>query len=222
MFCTNNEMITSSLSKRFEAFVKTLDGFESVDALLKGADPKGKKRADYLAHNRQIVIEQKALQSNPVGRPQKFVDNLALKRGIRIFGTVSTRQVFSGQPDAADLQRRLVLDLARVIDDDVATADKQTSGTRIIFNIPDAMGVLILLNENAVYLQPDVIHYALANSFRKKSAAGSPRYTANDGVILISEASSLTTFPTQSAFPILPLSALDASAPLCSANFLRY
>lgn len=196
-------MIISSLGKRFETFVKTLDGFESVDGLLQRSDPDGKRRADYLVLNRQIVIEQKVLKVDPVGRPQKFVDKLARERGILIFGSVSTRHVFAGQPDSDDLQRRLVLDLARVIDDVVATADKQTADTREIFNIPDSTGILILLNEGAGYLQPDVVHYALANSFQKKLKSGAFRYVANDGVILISEAHSLNTSPMQPAFPIL-------------------
>jgi hypothetical protein len=76
----------SSLSERFESFVKTLDGFESIDALLRGADQRGKKRADYLVRNRHVVIEQKVLHSNPIGRPQKFIDKLARERGIRIYG----------------------------------------------------------------------------------------------------------------------------------------
>jgi hypothetical protein len=180
-----------SLRERFEAFVQTLDGFESIDALLRGGDPQGKKRADYLVRNRQFVTEQKILQSDPAGRPQKFVDKLA------------TRQVFSGQTDAVDLQRRMVLDIARIIDDNVAAADKQTADTRLIFNSPDAAGILILLNESAGHLQPDVIHYALVNSFQKKSAPDIFRYTANDAVILISEANPLKGFPGQLAFPVL-------------------
>jgi hypothetical protein len=192
----------TSLGERFEAFVQTLDGYEGIDALLHRADPPGRKRADYLVRNRQFVIEQKLLQSNPAGRPQKFVDKLAVERGIRIYGTVSTQQVFSGQPDAHDLQQRMLLDLARIIDDNVATANKQTADTRLIFNIPDAAGILVLLNQSADYLRPDVIHYALANSFQKKSGPNAVRYTANDAVILISEASSLEGLPTV-AFPVL-------------------
>jgi hypothetical protein len=121
-----------SLSKRFEAFVATLDQFESIDALLQRSDLTGKKRADYLLGNRQFIIEQKTLVSDPVGRPQKFVDKLAAERGIVFFGTRSTNCIFSGQPDPEDLQRRMVLDLARVIDDIVAKADKQTADTRVI------------------------------------------------------------------------------------------
>jgi hypothetical protein len=193
----------SSLRERFESFVKTLDGFESIDTLLQGAGQQGRKRADYLVQNRQIVIEQKVLQSNPAGRPQKFVDKVARERGILIYGRVSTTQVFGGQPDPKDLQRKMVLDLARVIDDDVANADKQTAHTRQLFNIPDAMGILLLLNESAEVLQPDVIHYALANSFQKKCESGALRYAANDGVIVVSEANTLVLPPFQRVFPIL-------------------
>jgi hypothetical protein len=193
----------SRLRQRFEQFVKTLDGFESIDTLLERSGQQGMKRADYLLQNRNIVIEQKVLQSNPVERPQKFVDKVARERGIRIYGTVSTTQVFAGQPDPKSLQRQMVLNLAKIIDDDVANADKQTAQTRLLFNIPDAMGVLILLNETAEALRPDVIHYALGNSFQKEREPGKLRYVANDGVIVIFEANTLLLPSSQPAFPIL-------------------
>ena len=84
---------------------------------------RGKKRADYLVRNRHVVIEQKMRHSNPIGRPRKFIDKLVRERGIRIYGRVSTNQVFARQPDPVDLQRKMVLDLARIIDNDVANAD---------------------------------------------------------------------------------------------------
>jgi hypothetical protein len=124
--------------------VKTLDGFESIDALLRGADQRGKKRADYLVRNRHVVIEQKVLHSNPIGRPQKFIDKLARERGIRIYGRVSTNQVFARQPNPVDLQRKMVLDLARIIDNDVANAD-------ILFNRNFSHDV-VLPSTSAVFL----------------------------------------------------------------------
>ena len=81
-----------------------------------------------------------------------------------------------------------MLGIAKTIDDDVAKADKQTRDTRLIFGIPDAVGILVLLNEGAKTLAPNVIHYALANTFQKRIKGGALRYTQNDGVILISEA----------------------------------
>jgi hypothetical protein len=113
----------SRLLERFESVVKTLDGFERIEALCQGMDtPPGEKRADYLVHNRHVVIEQKVLRSNPIGRPPKFIEKLSRERGIVNYGRVSTNQVFATQPAPEDLQRRMVLDLAKVIDHDVAFA----------------------------------------------------------------------------------------------------
>jgi hypothetical protein len=100
------QILMSSLLERFESFVTTLDGFESIDSLLHVADPEGTRRADYLVQNRHIIIEQKVLRSNPIGRPQRFVDKLARERGILIYGRVSTTQIFSGQPDTRDYSER--------------------------------------------------------------------------------------------------------------------
>ena len=48
----------TSLVERFEAFIKTVRGFESIDAILKNRDVDGKKRADYLLWDRRIIVEQ--------------------------------------------------------------------------------------------------------------------------------------------------------------------
>jgi hypothetical protein len=188
-------------------FVKTLDGFEDIDALLRESKPPDRRmRADYLVQGREIIVEQKTLESDPITKPQKFADKIMRERGIVAFGRVSTQRIFSGQPDANALQQRLVLGIAKTIDDDVAKADKQTRDTRLIFGIPDAVGILILLNEGARMLAPDVIHYALAKSFQKKTTDGALRYKQNDGVILISEAHTVALggIPGVSrAYPIL-------------------
>jgi len=193
----------SILRLRFESFVKTLEGFEDIDSLLDEArGPDDRMRADYLFHCRRIIVEQKTLVSDPVGRPQRFADKVTRERGIVAYGTVSTRQIFSHQPDPDSLQRGLILDISRTIDDDVAKADKQVRDTRLIFDIPEATGIIVLLNEGAELLAPDVIHYALCNSFQKKGGDGKLRYTQNDGVILISEAHTLPVPGFQRVYPI--------------------
>jgi len=163
-------------------------------------------RADYLFQGRQIIVEQKTLESNPIDKPQKFADKIMRERGIVAFGRVSTQRIFSGQPDANALQRKLILGIAKIIDDDVAKADKQTRDTRLILSVPDAVGIMVLLNERAGILAPDVIHYALSNTFQKRTKGGALRYTQNDGVILISEAHTVAVagVPGVSrAYPIL-------------------
>jgi hypothetical protein len=194
--------MTSTLWRRFDSFVRTLDGFEDIDALLKNrTDLHGKKRADYLFQGRQIIVEQKRLVSNPIYRPQGFAAKTRRDRRIVVYGTVSTRSIFSAQPDADALQRKIILDLAKRISADVADADKQTRDTRLIFDIPDAVGIIVLLNEGAEILTPDVIGYAVSNAFQERSNEGARRYTHSDGVIGISEAQ---TLPVQ-ALPTYPI-----------------
>jgi hypothetical protein len=176
-----------TLKQRFESFIKTFDGCEDIDLVLKGNDPVGKNRADYLLQGRTVIVEQKSLEIDPTSRPQNYADKLMAQGPLIAFGKVSTT-MFS-----QDIQREIFLDLAKNLDAIVAKADKQTGDTRAIFSIPDALGVLVVLNEKARILDPRVIHYGLANVFQKKSADGSPRYPANDGVILIPEAHAVST-----------------------------
>jgi hypothetical protein len=177
----------TALKDRFEAFIRTFDGFEEIDTLVKHSDPIGKNRSDYLLRRREIIVEQKSLERNPLARPQNYANKLMAQGRLIAFGTVSTR-IFS-----EELQREFFLDLAKIVDAIVAKADQQTEDTRDIFSVPDALGVLVILNEKASMLDPQVIHYALANVFQKRAADGSPRYPANDGVILIPEAHAITT-----------------------------
>jgi hypothetical protein len=199
-----------SLRGRFEAFIRTLDGFEDIDELLKGNDPPNMKRADYLLSERKIIIEQKSLEVDPTGKPQRFVDKLVQQQRLLFWGRLSTRVLFSKHPDAERLQRQLVLKIAEVIDDNVATADKQTRDTRTIFSIPEAAGLLVLLNEQAGMLSPDIVHYALAQAFQKKAPDGALRYPHNDGVMLIAEAHPVAVSGFAKAFPIMCFIAPDA------------
>jgi hypothetical protein len=81
--------------------------------------------------------------------------------------------------------------ITKGVEDSVANADKQTRDTREIFSVPNAVGMLIILNESALTLHPDLIRYGLSPLFQKKSADGSLRYPHNNDVIVISEAHAL-------------------------------
>ena len=77
-------------------------------------------------------------------------------------------------------------------DDHAAKADKQTRDTREIFGIADAIVVPVILNESAPTLHPDLVRYGLQHVFQKKAPDGSFRYRHNDGVVVISEAHTMT------------------------------
>jgi hypothetical protein len=207
----------AGLKARFETFVKTLDGFELIDDLLRGSDVPGRKRADYLFNNREIIVEQKSLEVDPTHKPQRFVNKLMDEGRFVMFGTLSTKAIFDKLPDGAKLNRDLVLKITKVIQDIVSKADKQTKDTRESFSIPNATGILIILNESARMLSPDIIHYALANQFQK-TIDGSLRYPHNNGVILISEAH-VADIQGPKIFPILTFSSPHGQGRTTVENF---
>jgi hypothetical protein len=180
----------ANLVERFEAFIKTVRGFESIDDLLKDVHLKGKKRADYLLWDRQIIVEQKVLVNDPADKPQKFVHQLMGQGRILVYGKrkVSTDRIFAGMPDGDEQKRRMFLSITKGLEASIAGADKQTRDTREILSIPDAVGMVVILNVSAPTLHPDLIRYGLSQVFLKRKNADSIRYPHNDGVVMISEA----------------------------------
>jgi hypothetical protein len=177
-----------NLLERFESFIKTVRAFESIDELLRDRHLERKKRADYLLWERQIIVEQKVLVDDPSDKPQKFVNELMSKGRVRSYGTVSTDELFSGMADVQEQKRRMFLGITKGLEASFADADKQTRDTREIFSIPNAIGIVVILNVSAPTLRPDVVRYGLSQTLQKKREDGSVRYTNNDGVIVISEA----------------------------------
>ncbi len=195
-----------SLRERFQDFVTTLDGFESVDALLAGNDPHGMKRADYLFDGRTIIVEQKILEADPADKPQKFVERLVQDGRVLFYGTLSTDVIFNEMRDGDRLKRQMFDKLTSRLDADLSNADKQTRDTRTIFNIPDAVGVVVILNEGAKTLVPDTIRLGLARTLCKTLPDGSYRYPSNAGVILLSDLHSFNTGDGLRLIPMLQFS----------------
>jgi hypothetical protein len=162
-----------------------MSGFESVDNLLAGSR-ETRKRADYLLRDRRVIVEQKVLQVDQDHRPQQFINRLIEQRRILFFGRLSTDTIFNKLPDGQELKREMFLSMTKGFEDDVAAADKQTRDTRAIFSIPDAAGIVVILNQGASALPPDLLGFGLNHVLNKRREDGSLRYVHNDGVVVIS------------------------------------
>ena len=180
--------MTSDLKVRFEEFVQTLEGFEEIDCLLKDCDPHGKRRADYLFSTRTIIVEQKVLETDPSEKTQDYLDRLRAENRIIGWGTAAMdRDDFYKLPDGEKLYRNLLHKTTSRIEKIASDADKQTRDTREIFGVPDAAGVLIILNEAAQMLIPGLLEYRIQDLFKIDSRDGSVRYPHNDMIMVISE-----------------------------------
>ncbi len=178
----------SNVRERFESFIRTVRAFESVDELLRDVHLEGKKRADYLLWGRQVIVEQKVLVDDPSDKPQRFVNQLMSKGRVLAYGMQSTNRLFGGMPDGKEQKRRMFLSITKGLEASFADADKQTRDTREIFSIPDAVGIVVILNLSAPTLEPDLVRYGLSQALQKRRDDNSIRYPNNDGVLMISEA----------------------------------
>jgi hypothetical protein len=177
------------LRSRFEQFVRTLDGFEDIDALLKERDPRGKRRADYLFSNRSIIVELKTLESDPCDKAQNYLRRLVEEnRLVGGYGTfVIDKDTFRGLPDGERLYRNLLYKTSSRLEEIASDADKQTRDTREIFGITEAAGILIVLNQGAQSLIPELLDYRIQDLFKVRNRDGSVRFPHNDMVMVISE-----------------------------------
>jgi hypothetical protein len=194
----------ASLVERFELFVHGLDGYENIDALLKGFPDNGKKHADYLFDGRRIIVEQKSIEGDPGYKLQEFAEKLMREDRILVYGKVSLDMILRNLPNEKQLRHELAVSIAKRLDEKVADADKQFRDTRLIFDIPEATGILVLLNEDVSVLAPDVIYYGLANTYKKKGPDGGLRYAHADGVVLITEANPSKVLGFEKAFQMIP------------------
>ena len=177
-----------SLKERFERFMLSTKGIESIDALMKDCNLPGRQWADYLASNRHFIIEQKSLDVNPDDKIRRFLERLASVGQLPGPGDMSLAELLIQVPDGPALFEELRERVTKVLDDIIAKADDQIRDTRQTFLIPESSGIVVVLNEHAPLLSPDIAFVRLFDTLRKRRPEGELRYVENQVIILISEA----------------------------------
>ena len=101
----------TTLKARFESFMSALGGVENIDTLMKRCNLPGRQRADYLAFDRRVIIEQKSLDVDPDQKVQSFIDDLIRERGPLAIGQASltsVARILEGLPDGYNRKKAAV------------------------------------------------------------------------------------------------------------------
>jgi hypothetical protein len=189
-----------SLKERYERFMLSTPGVESIDLLLRHSNLRG-QRADYLACSRRAIVEVKSLDINPDYKIQRFLDQLGQSGRLPDVGDTTLVELLSKLPDGQGLFDEIRARVTKVLDHIVAKADDQTRDTKQIFNIADALGVVVVLNESAPLLFVDISTLKLFDMLRKQRD-GQPRYVQNQVIILISEAHHIEADENVTMYPM--------------------
>jgi hypothetical protein len=206
-------MSAPSLKQRFEAFMASLSSAENIDEILKSSSRcypdagyvrflEDFKRADYLAFNRAAIIEQKSLEVDVDGKLGIFLNKLIKDRGVIGCGATSIEYIIKQMPDRDELNKKLFQLLSQGVDKKLSDCDTQIENTRELFLISEAIGIVVLLNENAQYLTPDLLVYRAFHTIRKRDARGAVRYPNIHAVLIISEAHRIIGEGTSELIPV--------------------
>ena len=166
-----------SLEERFFDFAKNLDGAESIDGLQLTPEQEKAKKADFFFNYRKVICELKSLKKDMKDK----VNNILLPHQDRpewpvFYGEWELSKLLSHLPDGKQIHRKIFDAVTSAIEGLIKDANRQIKTTKITFNVPDAGGLLIILNDMVEILSPDVIAYKIGELLKKRTPEGMIRF----------------------------------------------
>lgn len=194
------------LEQRFKEFLDSLIGVENIDKLNMTQQQKDAKKADYLAENRQLIIELKSLETDTEPKIEKILEPHRTREEFPVFfGKWEVNKVLKHLPDGEELNKQINEAITSSLQTIYRSANRQIETTKSTFNLPNSQGLLIVLNEKIDVLTPESIIYRLRRTAHKKQPDGSYQFTNINSVLIISEAHFSATENNLMAFPIIHL-----------------
>jgi hypothetical protein len=182
-----------SLDQRFEKFILSLPSIEGIDLL--GLEKNTAKKADYLGMGRKIIFEQKSIIKNQAERVEKEIEKYVLDEGYPgFYGERDFNLVIEKLSNKEEIKRKVYTDTTKLLEAYLVQANKQIESTKSIFDISDATGVLIILNENIEILSPEVVSARIQQRLKELKGETS-RFNNIDYVVFISETHTFKGLP---------------------------
>ncbi len=163
---------------------------EKIDDLLTlTQEQRARPKADYFLRDRSVIVELKDLVD----------DREQLVRGVLADwhqrpGWPTTYRDFDIQdflklhPQRAEINRDLSGAFVRSLENVVRDANAQIRSTRSTFALPDAQGVLFLVNDSVDLLDPKVVGTTLSHLLARRDVDGSPRFPHVESIVVFSTA----------------------------------
>lgn len=165
---------SATLESRFARFLDGLPGAESIDLLALPDDPRHRRKADYLLANRSVIVELKTLTEDPSHKVEATADKHRGREDWPLFyGTANVRKVLSNLPDGESIYGKLVNALGRSVETAVRSAEVQVTHTRRVLGLPNAAGLLVILNDSIDVLDPYVAGHRVAHLMRRPRTGNS-------------------------------------------------
>jgi hypothetical protein len=196
--------MNTTLEERFIAFVKGLDGAESIDDLALTVEQETAQKADFFFNGRKIIGELKSLKTNTDAKIEAILKPYEeTPEWPHFYGEQELQKIVSFLPDKDKLNAALFNAVTDSIEGLFEKANRQIRTTKRTFNLSQAGGLLIILNDLVDILSPDVLARRVRKCFQKRTATGETRFPEVTLVWAVNVAHYMQVTPTLKAMPIL-------------------
>jgi hypothetical protein len=158
-------------------FVRSVPGAEMIDDLPMTREQQAAKKADVFFEGRTIIAEVKLLATDTAPKVEAILAPYRDTEHWPVFyGQWPISKILAHLPDREKLHRKIYDEVTTSVANLVRDANRQIRQTKESFALPDARGVLIVLNDTIDILSPEVIAHKVAESLNKRTSTRAIRF----------------------------------------------
>jgi hypothetical protein len=193
-----------NLEGRFKVFLRGLKGTESIDDFDLTQEQRRANKADYFFAGRTVIGELKALYEDTASKIEAVIAPYRKTPEWPVFfGQLDLKKILRHLPDGDEIWARVVGAITRSIEAVVEKANRQIRATKDTFGLPEAGGLLIILNDAVDVLSPDLVVYRVRQALNKRTPEGELRFPHVSAVLVMGGAHYTQMNPVLKGLPVL-------------------
>ena len=150
------------LEKRVAEFLMSNPRTENLDSAAFANVTGSSRKADYLLDGRRFIAELKAINAKPKERLERRLrDRMSQPGAPIVFGQLGVGAVMKHLPDAEQQSKILVDQAGRPIRRFMREANEQIATTKELLAIPEAEGILLIMNDSDEYADAAALAYVI-------------------------------------------------------------
>lgn len=119
-----------------------------------------------------------------------------------VYGQVPLEEVLDKAPNGEDLKLEILNKITKAIEGSFESANRQIRSTKKVLDLPNAGGLLVLLNEAIEVLSPEILVYKVQKMLGKKDNSGNFRHPHICNVLMILDSHHINPTDEMKFYPI--------------------
>lgn len=184
------------------AFLDKRSGSENIDKLALTPTQRASEKADFFLNSRAVVCEVKKLQSDTKAKIDRLLEPVLVDKNAPIFyGEWPLEKILKHYPNGEQIRREVFDAVTSAVQTFVRKANRQIRTTKEVFGLPQAGGVLVVVNDLVEVLSPEVLTHKIDELFRKRTPSGQFQFPEIEGVWILSETHVIEVSRGRTAIP---------------------